>query len=75
MWKELQDALTLLGFSDGDREDIASILAAVLHIGNVELVDDPSSDRVQLTESKVIVLSLKLSHLFSICDTYATYCT
>jgi myosin XV len=34
-WSSLQGAMQVLGFSDGEREGIIRVLAAVLHLGNV----------------------------------------
>ncbi|XP_018568271.1 myosin heavy chain 95F isoform X2 [Anoplophora glabripennis] len=61
---ELDKALSRLGMSDGERLQIYTTVAAVLHLGNIEFEDNPEDTRggcrVAASKEKSLIMSSKL---------------
>jgi len=49
-WQEQQQAMFQVGFADDERDDLAGLLVAILHVGNVEFESPDSEDTCQLSE-------------------------
>jgi len=56
-WDELDNALEVLGFKEGQREDFLSVLSGILYLGNVEFVNAGGAQVVQID---VIEIASKL---------------
>lgn len=63
-FKELDQALSRLGLSDGDRIEIYGLVAAVLHLGNITFEDNPEDTRggcrVAQSSEKTMTTAAKL---------------
>jgi myosin heavy subunit len=51
-FKELLEALTVLGFTEDEQEDIFSVVATVLHIGQVEFKESESGEGSAISEAE-----------------------
>ncbi|KAK0549106.1 class II myosin [Tilletia horrida] len=52
-WKALNEAFKTVGFSDEERLNMLRIVAAILHIGNIEVVED-SSEQARITNAPAV---------------------
>eukprot|EP00049_Salpingoeca_infusionum_P006208 m.103121 g.103121 ORF g.103121 m.103121 type:complete len:1657 (-) comp13230_c0_seq2:410-5380(-) len=54
-WKQVCDAMALLGVSEEDRQLIFSAVAAVLHFGDIEFEADTMSDTVSICSNDAVM--------------------
>jgi myosin-1 len=50
--------MNVVGIPDENREDILSLIAAILHLGNVNFVEDGNYAKVQNDDCEYIILLL-----------------
>uniref|UniRef100_A0A8D0GKM0 Unconventional myosin-Ic n=2 Tax=Sphenodon punctatus TaxID=8508 RepID=A0A8D0GKM0_SPHPU len=56
-WKVVRKALSVINFSDNDVEDLLSIVASVLHLGNVQFAADEQGNAQVTTENQIKYLA------------------
>ncbi|XP_030631998.1 myosin Ic, paralog b isoform X3 [Chanos chanos] len=56
-WKVVRKALTVIGFTDDDVEELLNIIASVLHLGNVQYGSEESGNAYITTDSQIKYLS------------------
>ncbi|XP_067328163.1 unconventional myosin-Ic isoform X1 [Anolis sagrei] len=56
-WKVVRKALTVINFTDNEVEDLLSIVASVLHLGNVQFAADEQGSAQVTTESQIKYLA------------------
>ncbi|PVF93304.1 hypothetical protein CPB86DRAFT_715734 [Serendipita vermifera] len=61
-WRGLQNALDVVGFTPTEQYDLFRIVAAVLHIGNIDI----TSDRTDQAQMRVPAQAEKVCHLLGI---------
>ncbi|XP_069082199.1 unconventional myosin-Ic isoform X1 [Pleurodeles waltl] len=61
-WKVVRKALSVINFSDDEVEDLLSIVASVLHLGNVQFVTDEEGNSQVTTENQIKYLA-RLLHV------------
>ncbi|CAD6910753.1 unnamed protein product [Tilletia controversa] len=52
-WKALNEAFKVVGFSDEERLNMLRIVAAILHIGNIQVADD-RSEQARITNAAAV---------------------
>ena len=53
-WREMQEALKVIGFDSDEKECIFKIIAAILHLGNVEFGADGEAGTSHITVSEAL---------------------
>ncbi|KAG8122494.1 hypothetical protein E2320_017991 [Naja naja] len=56
-WKVVRRALSIINFSDSEVEDLLSIIASVLHLGNVQFATDEHGSAQVITENQIKYLA------------------
>uniref|UniRef100_A0A4W3INN9 Myosin Ic, paralog b n=1 Tax=Callorhinchus milii TaxID=7868 RepID=A0A4W3INN9_CALMI len=56
-WKTVRKALSIIDFSDRDVEELLNIIASVLHLGNVQCLEDDNGNATINGENQVKLLS------------------
>uniref|UniRef100_T1DAD5 Unconventional myosin-Ic n=1 Tax=Crotalus horridus TaxID=35024 RepID=T1DAD5_CROHD len=56
-WKVVRRALSVINFSDSEVEDLLSIIASVLHLGNVQFATDEHGSAQVTTENQIKYLA------------------
>ncbi|XP_036379609.1 unconventional myosin-Ic-like isoform X2 [Megalops cyprinoides] len=56
-WKVVRKALTVIGFSDEEVEELLNIIASVLHMGNVQFAAEESGNSFITTETQIKYLA------------------
>ncbi|XP_042298586.1 unconventional myosin-Ic isoform X2 [Sceloporus undulatus] len=56
-WKVVRRALSVINFTDNEVEDLLSIVASVLHLGNVQFVADEQGSAQVTTENQIKYLA------------------
>ncbi|XP_066491218.1 unconventional myosin-Ic isoform X1 [Tiliqua scincoides] len=56
-WKVVRKALSVINFSDNEVEDLLSIVASVLHLGNVQFAADEQGNAQVTTENQIKYLA------------------
>uniref|UniRef100_A0A8C8RM60 Unconventional myosin-Ic n=1 Tax=Pelusios castaneus TaxID=367368 RepID=A0A8C8RM60_9SAUR len=56
-WKIVRKALSVINFTDNEVEDLLSIVASVLHLGNVQFADDEQGNAQVTTENQIKYLA------------------
>ncbi|KAI4883161.1 hypothetical protein NFI96_013929 [Prochilodus magdalenae] len=56
-WKVVRKALTVIGFSDDDVEELLNIIASVLHLGNVQYGGEDSGNAYITTDTQIKYLA------------------
>ncbi|XP_019401424.1 PREDICTED: unconventional myosin-Ic isoform X1 [Crocodylus porosus] len=56
-WKVVRKALSIINFNDNDVEDLLSIVASVLHLGNVQFAADEQGNAQVTTENQIKYLA------------------
>ncbi|XP_063150653.1 unconventional myosin-Ic isoform X3 [Candoia aspera] len=56
-WKVVRRALSVINFSEGEVEDLLSIVASVLHLGNVQFTTDEQGSAQVTTENQIKYLA------------------
>ncbi|ETE60452.1 Myosin-Ic, partial [Ophiophagus hannah] len=56
-WKVVRRALSVINFSDSEVEDLLSIIASVLHLGNVQFTTDEHGSAQVTTENQIKYLA------------------
>uniref|UniRef100_A0A8C8RM37 Myosin IC n=1 Tax=Pelusios castaneus TaxID=367368 RepID=A0A8C8RM37_9SAUR len=62
-WKIVRKALSVINFTDNEVEDLLSIVASVLHLGNVQFADDEQGNAQVTTENQIKYLARLVSPL------------
>uniref|UniRef100_A0A670K974 Myosin IC n=1 Tax=Podarcis muralis TaxID=64176 RepID=A0A670K974_PODMU len=62
-WKGVRRALSVINFSDNEVEDLLSIVASVLHLGNVQFAADEEGSAQVTTENQIKYLARLVSPL------------
>ncbi|XP_013801947.2 unconventional myosin-Ic isoform X3 [Apteryx mantelli] len=60
-WKIVRRALTIISFNDSEVEDLLSIVASVLHLGNVQFAADEQGNAQVTTENQIKYLARLLA--------------
>ncbi|KAF2981535.1 hypothetical protein EK904_007222 [Melospiza melodia maxima] len=60
-WKIMRRALSVIGFNDTEVEDLLSIVASVLHLGNVQFAADEQGNAQVTTENQIKYLARLLA--------------
>ncbi|XP_077150565.1 unconventional myosin-Ic isoform X1 [Ranitomeya variabilis] len=60
-WKTVRKALCVINFNDDDVEELLSIVASVLHLGNVQFATDEQGNAQVTTENQIKYLARLLS--------------
>ncbi|KAL2297316.1 hypothetical protein Nmel_016615 [Mimus melanotis] len=60
-WKIMRRALSVIGFNDSEVEDLLSIVASVLHLGNVQFAADEQGNAQVTTENQIKYLARLLA--------------
>ncbi|KAG8590231.1 hypothetical protein GDO81_006687 [Engystomops pustulosus] len=60
-WKIVRKALSVINFNDDDVEELLSIVASVLHLGNVQFAKDEQGNAQVTTENQIKYLARLLS--------------
>ncbi|XP_066552170.1 unconventional myosin-Ic isoform X3 [Amia ocellicauda] len=56
-WKTVRKALTVIGFSEDEVEELLNIIASVLHLGNVQFAGDEAGNSQITTETQIKYLA------------------
>uniref|UniRef100_A0A8B9TP16 Myosin IC n=1 Tax=Anas platyrhynchos TaxID=8839 RepID=A0A8B9TP16_ANAPL len=62
-WKTVRRALSIISFNDTEVEDLLSIVASVLHLGNVQFAADEQGNAQVTTENQIKYLARLISPL------------
>ncbi|XP_063258643.1 unconventional myosin-Ic isoform X2 [Prinia subflava] len=60
-WKIMRRALSVIGFNDSEVEDLLSVVASVLHLGNVQFAADEQGNAQVTTENQIKYLARLLA--------------
>ncbi|KAG9485869.1 hypothetical protein GDO78_008773 [Eleutherodactylus coqui] len=60
-WKNVRKAMSVINFNDDDVEELLSIVASVLHLGNVQFASDEQGNVQVTTENQIKYLARLLS--------------
>ncbi|KAG2458791.1 MYO1C protein, partial [Polypterus senegalus] len=62
-WKIVRKAVSVIGFSDDEVEELLNIIASVLHLGNVQFGEDEQNNSQITTETQIKYLARLVSPL------------
>uniref|UniRef100_A0A8B9R6C0 Myosin IC n=1 Tax=Astyanax mexicanus TaxID=7994 RepID=A0A8B9R6C0_ASTMX len=62
-WKAVRKALTVIGFSEDEVEELLNIIASVLHLGNVQFGGEDSGNAYITTDTQIKYLARLMSPL------------
>ncbi|XP_076760746.1 dilute class unconventional myosin isoform X2 [Xylocopa sonorina] len=65
-------ALTMLGFSSKQQDDMLRILAAIIHLGNVNIENSDSQNSVNENDTEASFIHPSDKHLLTICELLGT---